>query len=130
MNTTTAPHSPTNQNRPATQSQPATMPQQSAVTRSSAAASPNAPDLHSDQETRISPTADRGVLGDVMGFRPSSTLGRELFAITMNVLIIGAFAIVFQPPLAVCLIAGVILLARLAAGFATEGYAAQLKGEN
>lgn len=65
-----------------------------------------------------------------MGFRPSSTLGRELFAITMNVLIIGAFAIVFQPPLAVCLIAGVILLARLAAGFATEGYAAQLKGEN
>lgn len=112
MNTTTAPDRTASQNYPASQSRPTTQ----------------------RQETRISPTADRGVLGDVMGFRPSATLGREMFAFAMNILIIGAFAIVFQPPLAVCVIggviAGVILLVRLAAGFATEGYAAQLKGEN
>lgn len=121
MNTTTAPHRPSSSTR-------------SASTPAPAKPSNTSPDPHSRQQTRISPTADRGVLGDIMGFRPSATLGRELFAIAMNVLIIGVFAIVFQPPLAVCLIggvtAGVILLGRLAAGFATEGYTDQLKGGN
>ena len=124
MNTTTAPDRTANQSRPTTHDHPTTQSRPTAQSR---------PTTQS-QETRISPTADRGVLGDVMGFRPSATLGREMFAIAMNILIIGAFAIVFQPPLAVCVIggviAGVILLVRLAAGFATEGYAAQLKGEN
>ena len=86
----------------------------------------------SPRPARTSPTADRGVLGDVMGFRPSATLGRELFAIAINIVIVLAVAIAVQPPAVACIVGGVIvaviLAARLAAGFATEGYAEQLKG--
>lgn len=86
----------------------------------------------STHPARTSPTADRGVLGDVMGFRPSATLGREVFAIAINIVIVLAVAIAVQPPVLACIVGGVIvaviLAARLAAGFATEGYAEQLKG--
>ncbi|MFC0672835.1 hypothetical protein [Brachybacterium hainanense] len=73
-----------------------------------------------------SPRHDRGVLADVLGFRPAPTLSRELFALVVNALLVAVVLVVFQPPLlAVVLIAvlcGAWLIGRLVIGARIHGY--------
>lgn len=72
------------------------------------------------------PAPERGLLGDVLGTRPASTLSRELFALVVNAAIVTVVILVLQPPVvpavAISVVVGLWLVARLIWGFLSEGY--------
>lgn len=78
--------------------------------------------MNTSQNTR----QDRSVLMDFVSFSPSPTLSRELFALVVTVALVAVVVTVIRPGslagfLAIGLVA-VIMLIRLAVGFATRGY--------
>lgn len=76
---------------------------------------------------------DRSVLRDLLALTPSSTLGRELFALVANLAIVGLLVTVIRPEAiaagVMLAVVGLFMIGRLVAGFATRGYAAALRGE-
>lgn len=108
---------------------------------------PHSPDLHNSADaTRATASADRsvdrsaetslgrdrGFLMDLFGVLPAPTLGRELFAAVVNLVLVAVLITVIQPAVLVTTVMAVVvalfLIGRLVAGFLTRDYAQTLRG--